>query len=128
MEYVVKSAVAAVAAAILSLVIKKSNPELALTLGLIAAVLAVYFAIHAIQPVLNVVEELKDTASLAGDIYVPVLKCLGIGIITQIGSGLCKDAGQSAAGTGVELCGTAAAILCTLPLISRILTIIGELS
>lgn len=128
MEYVFKSAVAAVAAAILSLVIKKNNPELAMLLGLIAAVLAVYFALDAVRPVLDMMEELKNTASLAGDIYLPVLKCLGIGIITQIGSGLCKDAGQTAAGTGVELCGTVAAILCTLPLIRSILSIIEELS
>lgn len=128
MEYVVKSAVAAVAAAVLALVVKKSNPELALLLGMAAALLAVYYAVRSLNPVVELVRTLGEKTTLASDIYVPVLKCLGIGIITQIGSGICKDAGQAAAATGVELCGTAAAMLCTLPLISSILDVIGRLS
>lgn len=128
MEYVVKSAVAAVVAAVLSLVIKKSNPELSLMLGILAALMAVYYASRAIGPVVDMVGELSHSAPLASSYYVPVLKCLGIGIVTQLGAGVCKDAGQAAAATGVELCGTAAAVLCTLPLIRSILAMIGELA
>ena len=128
MEYVVKSAVAAVAAAILSLVIKKNNPELALLLGLTAALLAVYYAIRSLNPLVDLVRDLSGKTNLAPELYIPVLKCLGIGVITQIGANLCRDAGQAAAATGVELCGTAAAMLCTMPLISSILNVIGRLS
>lgn len=123
-----KSAAAAVVAAVLSLVIKKNNPELSLMLGILAALMAVYYGYQAITPVVDLVEELSQNAALSSSFYVPVLKCLGIGIVTQIGSGICKDAGQAAAGTGVELCGTAAAVLCTLPLVRSILTMIGELA
>lgn len=128
MEYVVKSAAAAVVAAVLSLVIKKSNPELSLMLGILAALMAVYYGYQAIRPVVDMVGELSENAALSSSFYTPVLKCLGIGIVTQIGSGICKDAGQAAAATGVELCGTAAAVLCTLPLVRSILTMIGELA
>ena len=128
MEYVVKSAVAAVAAAILSLVIKKNNPELALLLGLTAALLAVYYAIRSLNPLVDLVRDLSGKTNLAPELYIPVSKCLGIGVMTQIGANLCRDAGQAAAATGVELCGTAAAMLCTMPLISSILNVIGRLS
>ena len=128
MEYVIKSAVAAVIAAILSLAIRKNTPELSLVLGLTAAMLAILFAVQAIIPVLDFLTELKEKTMLAPEIYIPVLKCLGIGIITQIGAGICRDAGQSAAATGVELCGTAAAMLCTIPLILSILEIVGKLA
>ena len=128
MEYVVKSAAAAVAAAVLALAVKKRNPESALLLGMAAALLAVYYAVRSLDPVLELIRELTEKTALAPDIYVPVLKCLGIGIITQVGAGICRDAGQAAAATGVELCGTAAAMLCTLPLISSILDVIGRLS
>ena len=39
MEYVIRTAAAAAVAAVLSLVVKKSNPELSLLLGLTAAFL-----------------------------------------------------------------------------------------
>ncbi len=128
MEYVIKSAVAAVIAAILSLAIRKNTPELSLVLGLTAAMLAILFAVQAISPVLDILTELKEKTMLAPEIYIPVLKCLGIGIISQIGAGICRDAGQSAAATGVELCGTAAAMLCTIPLVRSILEIVGKLA
>ena len=128
MEYVIKSAVAAVIAAILSLAIRKNTPELSLVLGLTAAMLAILFAVQVISPVLDFLTELKEKTRLAPEIYIPVLKCLGIGIITQIGAGICRDAGQSAAATGVELCGTAAAMLCTIPLVRSILEIVGKLA
>ncbi len=128
MEYVIKSAVAAVIAAILSLAIRKNTPELSLVLGLTAAMLAILFAVQVISPVLDFLTELKEKTMLAPEIYIPVLKCLGIGIITQIGAGICRDAGQSAAATGVELCGTAAAMLCTIPLVRSILEIVGKLA
>ena len=128
MEYVIKSAVAAVIAAILSLAIRKNTPELSLVLGLTAAMLAILFAVQAISPVLDILTELKEKTMLAPEIYIPVLKCLGIGIISQIGAGICRDAGQSAAATGGELCGTAAAMLCTIPLVRSILEIVGKLA
>lgn len=128
MEYLIKSAAAAVIAAVLSLTIKKSNPELSLMLGVLAALLAVYYGIRAAEPVSTFLSELADHAALSASFYTPVLKCLGIGIVTQIASGVCKDAGQAAAATGVELCGTAAAVLCTLPLVRSVLTMIGELA
>lgn len=128
MEYVIKASAAAVVAAVLSLVIKKSNPELSLLLGILAAIMAVYYGYRAIGPVVDMIGELSHHAALSASFYTPVLKCLGIGIVTQIGAGVCKDAGQAAAATGVELCGTAAAVLCTLPLIRSVLTMIGELA
>lgn len=123
-----KSAVAAVIAAVLALVIKKSNPELSLMLGVLAALMAVYYGYRAITPVVDMVGELSRYAALSASFYTPVLKCLGIGIVTQIGANICKDAGQAAAAAGVELCGTAAAVLCTLPLIRSLLSMIGALA
>ena len=115
-------------AAVLALVIKKSNPELCLMLGILAAIMAVYYGYRAMTPVVDMVGELSRYAALSSSFYSPVLKCLGIGIVTQIGAGICKDAGQAAAATGVELCGTAAAVLCTLPLIRSLLSMIGALA
>ena len=97
-------------------------------LGILAAIMAVYYGYRAMTPVVDMVGELSRYASLSSSFYSPVLKCLGIGIVTQIGAGICKDAGQAAAATGVELCGTAAAVFCTLPLIRSLLSMIGALA
>lgn len=128
MSAIVKAAVAAVMASLLGLTIRKNNPELSLLLGMAAALLCVRLTADILRPILAFLQELQKTAVISSDLYVPVCKCLGIGILSQIGAGICRDAGQSAAATGVELCGTAAAILCSLPLVQGILQMIGKLS
>ena len=55
----------------------------------------------------------------------PLLKCMTISILTVIGEGLCKDAGQAAGAGAVQLVGVAAALYAALPLLRTFLTMIG---
>ena len=48
-----------------------------------------------------------------------------ISILTVIGEGLCKDAGQAAGASAVQLVGVAAALYAALPLLRTFLTMIG---
>ncbi len=46
-------------------------------------------------------------------------------ILTMIGESLCKDAGQAAGASAVQLVGVAAALYAALPLLRTFLTMIG---
>ena len=56
-----------------------------------------------------------------------LLKALGIAVLTQICSGICRDAGESAIAEGVELTGQIELLLLALPLISQILSTASDL-
>lgn len=54
--------------------------------------------------------------------YVTVmLRALGIALLTRICTDLCRDAGESAVASGVELAGKAAILMLCLPLIREVL-------
>ena len=57
----------------------------------------------------------------------PVLKCVGIGVVTRLSADICRDAGQSAASSAVELCGAACALVTAMPLIRTLLQMISEM-
>jgi len=76
---------------------------------------------------LDFAEILGDTAGLSPTLLAPVLKTVGIGILTRLASDICKDAGQSAIASTVELAGTVAALYIALPLMQTVFQMIGGL-
>ncbi len=127
MEYIIKTTAAAILAAVLSLVIRKNHPEFALLLGLTTAVLCMLGLTELIENLLGQIRKWNLGTTITSDFFVPLLKCLGISLVSQLGVGVCKDAGQSAAAVGLELCGTVTAAWCLLPLIDYLFTMIEDM-
>jgi stage III sporulation protein AD len=128
MEIVLKAAAVSVAAAILSLVIKKTNPELSLVLGLAVCALIAGFALKAFAEVKDTLELVELGTGFSADYAAPILKCVGIAMASRFGSDICRDAGQSAAGSALESCGAVCALYVSLPLLKELLRTIGALT
>ena len=56
-----------------------------------------------------------------------LLKALGIAVLTQICSSICRDTGENAIAEGVELTGKVELLLLALPMIGQILSVASEL-
>ena len=59
-------------------------------------------------------------------VFGALLKALGIVLIGRITADLCKDAGESAIASGVELAVKTAVLLTALPLLNRLLSLLQE--
>jgi len=127
MDLVIRAVILGVIGAVLSLVIKKNAPEIGLVLALAVALLVVSLGIELIAAILDFTETLQAAASLSPALIAPVLKTVGIGILTRLASDICKDAGQSAIASTVELAGTVAALYIALPLMQTVFQMIGRL-
>lgn len=128
MELILKALVIGAAAAVMTLVIKKTNPELSLLLGLSAAVLITGMSLKALSAVLEVLRMVELGSGFSSAYTAPILKCVGIGMAARIGADICKDSGQEAVASGVEICGAVCALYVSLPLIKTLLRMIGELT
>ena len=122
-----KIAAVAVSAALCALVVKKQTPELGLALGLLAGAIILGCAVPAFQKIKELVETLADTAGLSPAVLMPVVKTVGIAIITKLAAEVCRDAKESGLAAFVETAGSAAALLVCLPLMETVLSMIGEL-
>lgn len=117
----------ALAAALLASVLDKRDHALAITLGLLACVMALIGCIRSFQPTARFFEELSELSGLGGGYLEPLVKTAGIGIVTQITCAVCADCGQNALAKIAELCGTVAALCMTLPLLRSVLELIQEM-
>ncbi|MCL2343104.1 MAG: stage III sporulation AC/AD family protein [Firmicutes bacterium] len=128
MELLIKAAVIGFAGTVLALLLKKNSPELALLLTLTVGFLVLGLALDLFSSFREVVDQAAQMTGLSSAILLPVLKCVGIGIVAKLSSDLCRDGGQSSIATSVELAGSFCALYVALPLIKTVLQMIGEMA
>ena len=127
MELIYKASALALLSAVVSLLLKKQNPEAALLLSVLTAV----GILIAAMGLLNGLQELREQIGkiLGGSevLIAPIMKCLAIAIVTKIAAELCRDSAQNAAAAAVELAGTVCAVSTVMPLLMSVLKMIGGL-
>lgn len=117
----------AVTAAILSLSIKPYQPVFAFLTALAAGLCLLAAAGQAIVSFFAAAQALIQTAGISHEIYMPVVKAVGIAAAVHIAAAICKDAGQSALAVKLELAGGIAALLVCLPLLQNLVELTGNL-
>ena len=121
MELLIKASAVGIAAGLICLVIKKSNPEL-------SAVSICFAAVSFTAPLRELAELIKSMTS-SGELFIaPVMKCAAIAIVTKLASELCRDSSQSAVASSVELAGSICALSVAMPLIISMLKTIGAMA
>lgn len=127
MEYIIKLIAVCVVSVCVSLLLKKSQPELSFVLGTCTALFCFFCAFDLYRQISDRIEQWEGLIALPGEYFIPLMKCLVISIVSQFGVNLCKDAGQAAVASILELSGNVAAMCCILPLIDHLFTLIEEI-
>ena len=127
MELITKVSAAAICASVLSLIIKKTNPELSVLMSLAVISVIVYAGLSAAEGAAGIIRETENALAECREYLLPVMKCTGIGIVSGCASRLCRDCAQSAAASAVELVGTMCAAAAAAPMITAALKLIGDL-
>jgi len=127
MELLIKAAVAAAVGSLMALALRRNVPELGLLLTMAVTLLTAAAALRMADAVMEVAELAQKTANISPVVAAPILKCVGIGVVTKLASDICRDAGQSAAGGAVELVGAMSAVYAALPLLRTLLETLESL-
>jgi stage III sporulation protein AD len=114
---------------ILTIVVGKQSRDMSLLLTLSVCVMVCIASMHVLEPVLELLRELRRLGGLDPEVCSIALKCAGIGLLTELIDLICADAGERAMGKALEVLGAATIVWLSLPLIRQILHLIeGVLS
>ena len=127
MTILMKAAVTGIGGAVLAMLLKKTAPELSLALGMAVCLAAAGLAMELVAGLTDTLALVREKTGLSSAVTGPVLKCVGAAVISRLSSDLCRDAGQTAVASAVELCGAVCALAAAMPLIRTLLEMIGEL-
>ena len=112
---------------LLVLTIKASNPGGAMLVLIGSVVFLAVWNISGIQEVWLGLERLTMRNGNYSDIYLPVVKVIGIAVTVQIAGAVCRDAGVSSLASQLEMAGACAAIIVCLPLFEQVLAVADAL-
>lgn len=124
---VIAAAGIGVVAAAIAVVLRGTKPEFALMVSLAAGIFIMVKIFGDLVPVVAQIETVLSSASMPARYAGILLKSLGICLLTQVACDACKDAGESAIASKIEIAGRVAVLAVSLPLFTQVLSIVYSL-
>lgn len=103
------------------LLVKQYRPELGTLVSLAATVGVGICAVCCLYPFVAFLQTRADALENGGEYLGVMLRALGVSVLTQTCADLCRDAGESALGSKLELLGKAEILVLSLPLLRTLL-------
>lgn len=113
--------------ALLALSLRGQRPEFSMLLSLGCGVFVLLNLLGQMKGILSGLERVMAGLSGQSDLTGIILKALGICIVAELGSQCCRDAGEAAVATKVELAAKTALVLMCMPVFTQLLETAGEL-
>ncbi len=124
MEILVKIIGIAIITTVAVLIIKQLKPELAVVVGLAGSIIIVIIIVNMLGSVFNIFDGIVERTGVDKELFVVVLKIIGIGYLTEFSANLCLDAGVNSMADKIMLAGKVVIMLMALPIINNLLEIV----
>ena len=111
-------------ATLLAIILKQQKPELAIYISIAAGLFIFFLVVGKLSGVVDVLNKLLQKSQI-NTIYLPtLLKIIGIAYITEFGANICRDAGEAAIASKIELGGKVIIMTMALPILAGLMEVI----
>ncbi len=124
MELLIRLAALSLCAAAVTLLLRKSDEALALLLLLAAVIVGCALLLPALSELADFCTRALALTGLPAALFVPLLKVMAIALVARFSCALCADAGQSALSALLGTAGALCALVCALPLLEAVLSMV----
>lgn len=116
-----------VCAAIVCKTLEKDSREFSSVILIAISCFIVFCAVSQLSKITEIIQSLFSSAGISSTYLEILFKALGICYITQLACDCCRDCGESALSTQLELCGRLSIVVISIPLYSSVIEIIETL-
>ena len=106
---------------IIIIVIKQYRPEFAVYISIIAGIIILLISLQKMEAIVNLIQSISEKAGINGEFLSILLKITGIAILTEFAVSVCKDSGESAIASKIEIGSKVIIISMSIPIISSLL-------
>lgn len=117
----------AIICAMLCVIVRQYRPEAALGVSIAGGILLMGAAALMISPCVEALKELSARAEIDESYASVLLKALAVCCVTQLAADICRDAGESALASKLEIAGRAAVAVISLPVFMSLADIVAGL-
>lgn len=104
--------------------VKQYKPEFTLYISILAGILILAMVLPKLEGIVQLLQTLSQKAAINNQFLILLLKMTGITILVEFAVSICKDAGETAIASKVELGGKVVIIAMSVPIISSLLEMI----
>ncbi|MFZ3102859.1 MAG: stage III sporulation protein AD [Desulfitobacteriaceae bacterium] len=106
---------------VIGAVLRQIRPEIALQLTILAALMIFLVILGKVKVIIELLQNLADQANISSYYLLIVLKIVGIAYLAEFGAQICRDAGEGALATKVEMAAKVSVLVLAIPIIAAIL-------
>lgn len=112
---------------VLGLVLSRQGKDMALLLSVTVCCMIVTATVLYLEPVITFLKRLEAIGNLDSQMLKILLKAVGIGLLAEITSLICTDAGNAALGKGLQFLAAAVILWISIPLLNELLTLLENI-
>ncbi len=127
MDVFLKAAAGVLVAVVLILILTKQGKDLGVLLIIAVCCMVITAAFTFLKPVRELLSRLQTVGQLKSDTLTILLKAVGIGLITEVTSLICTDAGNAALGKTLQFLSTAVILWLSIPLLNELLELLDNI-
>jgi stage III sporulation protein AD len=111
-------------ASIIIVVLKAQRPEIAIQVSIITGIVIFILIVNKLAAVLALLSSFSAKADIDMTYMGLLLKIIGIAYISEFGAEICKDAGEAAIASKIELAGKVIVMVLAVPIVTSLLDLI----
>ena len=112
---------------VLLLMLKKTNPELAVVLSMGACCIAALALGGYLQPVVAFLKRLEALGKLDGQMVGILYKVVGISLLSEIAAAICTDSGNTGLGKTIQLLSAVVIMCLCVPMLSKLMDLVERI-
>lgn len=114
----------ALIALIIIIMLKQYRPEYAIFISLLTGALILLLVMDKLTGIINLIQSIQDKFSINTQFIALLIKITGIAFLSEFAVSICKDSGEAAIASKIELGSKIIIISMSIPIISSLLEII----
>ena len=111
-------------ALILIIILKQYKPEFTIYASIIAGAIILLMVMDKLYSIINLLSNISQKAGIENEFLKIILKITGIAILTEFAVSICKDSGESAIASKIDLGGKIIIISISIPIITALLELV----
>ena len=127
MNIFLKAAAAVLTTLFLWLSLNKSSKDFSTLLTLTVCAMVITVSASFLEPVISFLKQLQNISSLNQELFVVILKSVGICIIAEICTLVCKDAGNESMGKALQIISASVILWLSVPVFEKLLSLLDKM-
>ncbi|MBQ7352070.1 MAG: hypothetical protein IJW59_04370 [Clostridia bacterium] len=123
----IKVLIIGIVVSIIAMFLKSIKPEYSLLCVIVGSIIIILCMLNSLTTVFSFFENVIEKTGISYDLFLTMLKIIGIGYLVEFSANVCRDSGNSSIADKVILAGKLMIFIISLPIINNLFNMVLDL-